>query len=176
MDVKTLCLGALTFGDMAGYDIKKYFEDAFSHFYLAGFGSIYPALRSLTEEGLVTCTSIPQEKRPDKKVYHLTDAGWDRFREVLLQTPTRHKVRSEFLVLMYFAHLLPSQRLVEVLDDQLHQWEAVLEALREIEACPEPLEPGIRFGLGYGLTIMTAAVNYVRDHRGELMQALEANR
>ncbi len=174
MDVKTLCLGVLTFGDMAGYDIKKYFEDAFSHFYVAGFGSIYPALKSLTEDGLVTCASVSQEGRPDKKVYHLTDAGRRKLEATLVATPPRHKVRSEFLVRMYFAHLLPPDRLAAVLAERIEEWEAILEALRGFEECPEPMAPGVRFSLGYGLAVIGAAVNYVRSHRDELLQALEA--
>ena len=75
MDVKTLCLGVLTEGDKTGYEIKRCFEEAFSHFFGAGFGSIYPALAELSRQGLVTCRSVEQDKRPDKKVYSLTAAG-----------------------------------------------------------------------------------------------------
>jgi hypothetical protein len=55
MDVKTLCLGVLTEGNKSGYEIKRCFEEAFSHFFVAGFGSIYPALAELSRAGLVTC-------------------------------------------------------------------------------------------------------------------------
>ena len=58
MDVKTLCLGVLTEGDRTGYEIKQRFEEAFNHFFGAGFGSIYPALAELTRRGLVTCESV----------------------------------------------------------------------------------------------------------------------
>ena len=44
MDVKTVCLGMLTDGPASGYDLKKQFESTFSHFFAAGYGSIYPAL------------------------------------------------------------------------------------------------------------------------------------
>lgn len=53
--VKDLCLGALTFGDASGYDIKKFFPQSFSRFYAAGYGSIYPALTELTVADLVGC-------------------------------------------------------------------------------------------------------------------------
>ena len=75
MDVKTLCLGVLTEGNKSGYEIKRCFEEAFSHFFVAGFGSIYPALAELSRAGLVTCENVEQEGRPDKKVYSLTPAG-----------------------------------------------------------------------------------------------------
>ncbi len=171
MDVKTLCLGALTFGDMAGYDIKKYFEGSFSHFFAAGYGSIYPALAELAEAGLVTCTDVAQRKRPDKKVYRITAAGHAALVDALTATYPHHKVRSEFLVLMYFAHLLPPERLVWVLDQRLEEWEGLLETLRshDPDCCPTA---GIRFSLGYGLAVIGAAVDYLRMHRAELTENL----
>ena len=119
MDVKTLCLGALTEGDKSGYEIKRCFEEAFSHFFVAGFGSIYPALAELSRRGLVTGENVEQEGRPDKKVYSLTPAGERLLINELLVTPPRHKVRSEFLVLMYFAHLLSPTRLAALIDERI---------------------------------------------------------
>ena len=76
MDVRTICLAILTRGDATGYEIKKLFEEGgYRHFVEASFGSIYPALTALAGDGLVTCTAVPQDGRPDKKVYHLTSRG-----------------------------------------------------------------------------------------------------
>ena len=75
MDVKTVCLGMLTDGEASGYDLKKHFESSFGHFFAAGYGSIYPALASLAADGQVSCKCIPQEGKPDRKVYSITDAG-----------------------------------------------------------------------------------------------------
>ena len=61
MDVKTVCLGILTEGPASGYDLKKEFESTFGHFFAAGYGSIYPALSSLAEQGLVSCEEIAQD-------------------------------------------------------------------------------------------------------------------
>lgn len=180
MDVKTLCLGVLTEGDRTGYEIKQHFEDAFSHFFGAGFGSIYPALAELTRQGLVTCQSIEQDKRPDKKVYSLTPAGRQALIEDLGTTPPRHKVRSEFLVLVYFAHLLPPERVERIIEEMLAQWEpAVLgiNACLEERARQAPVSPGMRFAAGYGRAVLGAAMAYVRAHKGELVQEVaEASR
>ena len=124
MDVKSLCLGVLSLGDMSGYEIKKHFELAFSHFFTAGYGSIYPALATLTQQGLVECTSVPQEKRPDKKVYRATEAGRAALLECLTSSAPSHKIRSAFFVLLYFANLLPPGRLDDVLDQRLADIEA----------------------------------------------------
>ena len=57
-------------GEATGYEIKKLFDEGgYQHFIEASFGSIYPALNRLTEEGLVSVRAEVQEKRPDRKVY-----------------------------------------------------------------------------------------------------------
>ena len=175
MDVKTLCLGALTEGDKSGYEIKRCFEEAFSHFFVAGFGSIYPALAELSRSGLVTCENVEQEGRPDKKVYSLTPAGERLLIDELLMTPPRHKVRSEFLVLIYFAHLLPPTRLAAIIDERIAQWELTVAG---IEACAASNDahtsPGMRFARGYGRAVIGAALSYVRANKSRLLQEVAA--
>ncbi len=174
MDVKTLCLGVLTEGDKTGYEIKRCFENGFSHFFGAGFGSIYPALAELSRRGLVTCRSVEQEKRPDKKVYSLTAAGHRLLLDELLATPPRHKVRSEFLILIYFAHLLPPDRVAGIIDQMIAAWQS---AVAEIEAGATPPDglaptPGMGFAAGYGRAVLGAALAYVSEHRAELVRAV----
>ncbi|MGI9433843.1 MAG: PadR family transcriptional regulator [Geminicoccaceae bacterium] len=174
MDVKTLCLGVLTEGDQTGYEITQHFEEAFSHFFVAGYGSIYPALAELTQRGLVDCTSVLQEKRPDKKVYSITPLGRTTLVEELMTTPPRHKVRSEFLALMYFAHLLPPAKIAEITDDMIGQWNDVLA---KIEQCMtedfEKLPPGLRFAAGYGKAVIGAARRYVTDNQAGLVKDIQ---
>lgn len=170
MDVKTLCLGVLTERDHTGYEIKQHFEEAFSHFFVAGYGSIYPALAELTRRGLVDCTSVPQEKRPDKKVYSITPLGRAALVDELMSTPPRHKVRSEFLALMYFAHLLPPEKVAVLAEEMVAQWDSVLTS---IESCVsddcDGLSPGLRFVAGYGKAVIGAARHYVDQNRMALV-------
>jgi PadR family transcriptional regulator AphA len=175
MDVKTLCLGVLTEGDKTGYEIKQRFEEAFAHFFGAGYGSIYPALAELTRKGLVTCQSVEQDKRPDKKVYSLTAAGRRTLVDELSATGPRHKVRSEFLVLMYFAHLLPVERVRRIIEEMLAQWGPLVTAIDDClegrEAGAE-LSPGTRFAAGYGRAVLGAAMAYVREHKDGLLREI----
>jgi PadR family transcriptional regulator AphA len=172
LDVKTLCLGVLSHGPASGYDIKKYFEQTFSHFYLAGYGSIYPALAELAAAGLVAIEDRPHEGRPDRKVYALTEAGRERFLAALRETEPSHKVRSEFLVLMHFAHLLPPERIAAILDERVASFEHDLALLERIAAGDAAAEGGCadprRFCVGYGLAVLTAARDYVASRRAEL--------
>lgn len=175
MDVKTLCLGALTFGEASGYDIKKFFECTFSHFFVAGYGSIYPALSTLAEQGLVTCRTESQEGKPDRKLYALTREG----REALLQdlggAPPNHKVRSEFLVQMFFAHLLPRERLEELFEQRLESVERNLEQIesfmREHKSGACPAEPGALFCAGFGRAVLSAGRDFILTHRAEVIES-----
>ncbi len=174
MNVKTLCLGVLTERDQTGYEIKQHFEEAFSHFFVAGYGSIYPALAELTDRGLVDCTSVSQEKRPDKKVYSITPLGREALVEELMATPPRHKVRSEFLALMYFAHLLPPEKVADVAEKMVAYWGSLLTA---IETCTDDeggdLTPGMRFVAGYGQAVIGAARQYVDQNRAGLINEIK---
>lgn len=175
MDVKTICLGVLTLGDKTGYEIKKHFEHGFSHFFVAGFGSIYPALGELSRDGLVTCTDITQRKRPDKKVYSLTARGRERLMDVLLTTPPRHKVRSEFAVLLYFAHLLPPERLAEVLDQRTSDIENMLATIDVFEQQTHP-SPSGEMVAGLGRAALCAQLEYIQSRRDWLLAELENHR
>lgn len=171
MDVKDLCLGALTRGDATGYDLKKFFESSFGHCFLAGYGSIYPALAELTEAKLVSARTVPGQAGPSRKLYHLTEAGRKAFLKRLEATDPQHKVKSEFLVLMYFAHLLPPTRLDAILDkhlDELGQKLAMIETHQIGGLASGPA--GARFVSGFGKAVMGAAQEYIRAHRRELAQ------
>ncbi len=173
MDVKTLCLGVLSYGDASGYEIKKAFEDGYSHFMVAGFGSIYPALAELTEQGLVTCTDVEQEKRPAKKVYHLTAAGRAVLLERLHAAHPRHKVRSEFLTLLTFAHLLGPESAGEVLDRRLADIQAELAHIDQCLESGRAHTAGMRFAAGYARAVHEAASAYIREGRERLLDELK---
>ena len=171
MDVKTVCLGMLTDGPASGYDLKKQFESSFSHFFAAGYGSIYPALSSLAESGLVHCEEIPQEGKPDRKVYAITDDGHAFLREALRKTETCHKVRSEFLATMCFAHLMRDEDVEAVLDHRLEQIEVFREMFREYECeCIAEWPEGAKFVLGMGKAVTDAMETFINENRHKLTE------
>jgi PadR family transcriptional regulator AphA len=168
MDIKTLCLGVLSLGEASGYEIKKFFEDGFSHFYVAGFGSIYPALAQLTGEGHVTCSDIEQPPRPAKKVYRITDSGLALFRRELAQGYPAHRVRSDFLLQLVVADFLPPERLDAVLTLRHQDLEAELQHIHDY--CRQtPPAPGGQFALGYAQAVLQAGRDYIEQHRGALL-------
>src|SRR4051812_30732151 len=147
MDVRTICLGILTRGDATGYEIKKLFEDGgYQHFVEASFGSIYPALGRLTEEGLVSVREEAQEKRPDRKVYSITPKGRGAFVGALMKPLPEDKHRSPFVFAMLFSHLLPQPHVSAMLDAYIGHVEGHLRQLTDKQ--PEPETAGGRFVAG----------------------------
>lgn len=172
MDAKTLCLGVLSRGQASGYEIKKAFEEGpFGHIHETSFGSIYPALTRLTEDGHVTCTEEPQDKRPDKKVYAITPAGEQKLEHALLQAPAPDKVRSDFLFILFFAERLPPRMLAQVIDQRIAWYESTLQRMQD---CGHDCNtaPGARFVHGMGLEVYSAARDYLRRERQNLLETV----
>jgi len=171
MDVKTVCLGMLTDGEASGYDLKKEFESSFSHFFAAGYGSIYPALNSLAKDGLVDCEHIPQEGKPDRKVYRITESGRQHLLKALENPCPCHKVRSDFLATMCFAHLMNREQVETVLDNRVKEANKHLELFKEFESsCMHDWPQGAKFVLGFGQTMMETMKSYVEENRHMLFE------
>jgi DNA-binding PadR family transcriptional regulator len=177
MDVKTVCLGMLTDGEASGYDLKKEFESSFGHFFAAGYGSIYPALNALANDGLVECRCIPQDGKPDRKVYKITASGREHLLEALGNPCPSHKVRSEFLATMCFAHLMTREQVETVLDNRVKEMTSYLELFEEFETdCMEDWPPGAKFVLGFGKTMMQTMREYVEENRAMLFEDADEDR
>lgn len=163
MDIRTLCLGMLTMGDASGYEIKKIFEGPLRHFFDASYGSIYPALGKLTEDGLVTCTEHVQDKRPDKKVYRIAPRGRMAFMDELAHPPGRDRFRSEFVAILLFADLLPAGHLSRLIDQRISDYRG---HIAELEQCaPSAKTAGGKFVNGMGLAVYRAALEYLEENR-----------
>lgn len=175
MDVKTVCLGILTEGPASGYDLKKQFESTFGHFFAAGYGSIYPALSSLAEKGLVSCEEIPQDGKPDRKVYEITAAGHDYLHEALRDPSPCHKVRSEFLATMVFAHLMRPEDVETIIDNRLEDIARYQAMFRQFEEeCAAEWPEGKKFVLGFGKALASAMESYISENRHLLVTSSTA--
>ena len=164
MNVKTICLGILGFGEATGYEIKKMSVDGpFSHFIDASYGSIYPALVRLTEEGLVSCREEQQSGKPDRKVYSITEKGRAALLEALREPPAPDKFRSEFLFLMTCAGQLSRERVARAVDERIALHDAEIARLEEAHECCGALAS--RFVIGYGLALHAAARRYLAEQR-----------
>jgi DNA-binding PadR family transcriptional regulator len=106
MDVKFPILGFLKEAEATGYDLKNRFRDPVGFFYRVSDGSIYPALKKLARDGLVTLRSERQGRRT-RKVYAITPRGREHFRRMLHEPAQPLFVFDESQVKIYFADREP---------------------------------------------------------------------
>ena len=174
MDTRTLCLGILTLGDASGYEIKKQFEEGpLAYFYQTGFGSIYPALKSLKNDGMVVCTEIIQHGRPSKKVYSITSKGLELLRENLAGTPARDKLRSEAIATLFFAQFLDEKHLHEVFEEYMERNRQAAEHIKSLN--PDRISSNCQFTNGLGIAVYETIIRYMEDNRHLLFSNDNAN-
>lgn len=166
MDVKTVCLGMLTDGDASGYDMKKCFESSFGHFFPAGYGSIYPALSTLARNGHVEFELVPQEGKPDRKVYSITDKGREALLDGLNNPNPSHKIRSEFLATLWFAHLMSDEQINTIVENKCAEINEFLTLIEDFQAynCPG-MGKGSQFVAGFGKHMALAFKKYIEENR-----------
>jgi DNA-binding PadR family transcriptional regulator len=176
MNISNLCLGALILNEASGYEIKKMFESSFSHFQAVSFGSIYPALAKLSERGLVSYREETQDKRPTKKVFRITEKGRKQFLHNLIEAEPTEQHRSDFLVLMMFAHMLPAERLEEVMRAQIDQISTELETLKDTKTECCELTKGMHFTLEYGIAAYSAVLELLHKRHDQLLTEIAQER
>lgn len=74
-ELDALILATLQEGPKHGYDIAKAIRDRSQELIKVGEGRLYPALHALEEHGMVCAEWVPQEGKPSRKVYSLTESG-----------------------------------------------------------------------------------------------------
>ena len=75
MTIQYAILGLLSWRPLSGYDLKKIFDTSVRHFWPADQAQIYRTLSRLAEKGWAEMEVIEQSDRPDRKLYHITEAG-----------------------------------------------------------------------------------------------------
>jgi len=169
MNVRTLCLSILFEEDATGYEIRRSsVEGECSYFVEASFGSIYPALAKLEDEGLVTSRVEQQDGKPAKKVYSITEAGRRAFVSSLFEPLGDELFRSPFLLFARYAHLLPAELVEARINDQI---EKRREAVSKLEKLQDERgdHASDAWVIRYGLACMVAAKEHMENHKDELV-------
>lgn len=174
MNVRTLCLSILYCGDASGYDIRRMCtEEEFAYFVEASYGSIYPALARLEEDGFVTSRTEQQEGKPARKVYSITETGRRAFADQLAEPLGEDMFRSPFLLFARFAHILPrelvEQRCNEFLERNVNGRKRLDEAVGQYDS-----NPADRWVIEYGRAVLEVAEQHLRTHMHELITMARA--
>lgn len=117
----------------SGYDLRKRFESSVGFFWQASFQQIYRELSKLEEQGLVQGEPIPQQGRPDKKVFAVTQAGIAVLQDWIQQPGEMAPVRDELLVKMFAGFVVPQATLLRELHHHRSQHQERLAIYQQIQ-------------------------------------------
>jgi PadR family transcriptional regulator, regulatory protein AphA len=113
MSLKHAILGFLNYQPQTGYELKEVFDDSVQHFWPADQSQIYRTLNELMAENYVTMEVVPQDSRPNRKVYTITKAGRDELGRWLQQPPPVQMPRSAALIQVFFSGQLSDNEILQ---------------------------------------------------------------
>jgi DNA-binding PadR family transcriptional regulator len=124
-------LAVLAAGPAYGYELRSTLQERFGEVLPPlNAGQVYTTLGRLERDGLVAGQDVVQERRPNKRVYSITDAGRTAIKEWVERPTTRTHLKDEFflkLVLAAEAGLADARSLIA------RERQACLQALRDLD-------------------------------------------
>ena len=130
---KYAILGALSLMPMSGYDIKKFCDGSVAHFWSENYARIYPVLREMEKEGLVTGETAKSRNRPPRNVYTITAKGKDELRRWLLQPAEERRLREELLLKLFYSENVPLENMLGKIEAEKQKNLGYLEEYARIE-------------------------------------------
>lgn len=126
-------LALLAQGPAHGYELKQAFDELFHTVYRTlNAGQIYTTLSRLERDGLVQDQVIPQEGRPDKRVYELTSAGGQELEKWFAKPVIGPRLKDEFFMKLILAHVAAIADAGEIIARQRSEYLQMLHELNEL--------------------------------------------
>ncbi|MBD1382927.1 PadR family transcriptional regulator [Metabacillus arenae] len=162
-------LGILTIEPKSGYEIKKLIESSLGHFWYESYGQIYPNLKKLLADELITMENEKQEGKPDKKIYAITKKGEETLKDWLLKPAHLQVGRNELLLKLFFGHNVPTVANKEHIIAHQKEIEKLLEQYTHIEDVlteTKTTNPNLQYWLltiSYGRHWAEATIKWCRE-------------
>jgi len=162
-------LGLLSFEPMSGYDLRQLIAWSVSHFWRESYGQIYPTLRQLEKQRLVSKKTRRQKGKPDRNLYSLTPAGHERLKQWLSLPATPEVPRNELLLKLFFGQWVSEEMSRSQVENRLQIWEQQLAeyaVIRKRLLAEHASSPGLPFWeitLSYGEHIAKAQVAWSEE-------------
>ena len=126
-------LGLLAIEAMSGYDLGLTIRSSVGHIWNESYGQIYPNLKKMAADGLVTAKVERQKGKPDRTIYTITKRGHERLVHWLTVPPQPEIPRNEFLLKLFFGARIPTEILIGWVEHLVESESAVLRELTRVE-------------------------------------------
>jgi PadR family transcriptional regulator AphA len=164
-------LGMLGKEPMSGYDIKSALDGLEWLVGNPSFGSIYSTLHALLEDGLVTVQVIPQQVKPARKVYSISDAGRRLLQKWEAEAEPSGDSTKAFVMRLIMADSISRAGLIEQLRRRREQVAAQRASLEEDgDGNAAQADRGSRLVWEYGLALADTELAWLDDTLGRLFE------
>jgi DNA-binding PadR family transcriptional regulator len=132
-------LGLLYEAPMHGYELRKQLGTRLGGFRAFSYGSLYPALRRLVRDGLITeDAEVPEQptaatswsRRSRRRTYRITAEGKERFAEMLADAGPQTWEDDGFGIHLTFFSRTPAETRMRILEGRRRRVEERREGLR----------------------------------------------
>jgi DNA-binding PadR family transcriptional regulator len=162
VSLRYFILGLLTQQPMSGYDIKRFLKGLNWLIGNPSGGSLYPVLRALRQEDLVTVEVVPGLDRPPRKIYSITEAGHQTLQAWIEQPIAANAALRAFVMRLLLADSHSHARLSAHLQQRRAQVATHHAALAGgLETPGARLNLGQQLALDYGLALATAELAWL---------------
>ncbi|OBF83699.1 PadR family transcriptional regulator [Mycobacterium sp. 852002-51163_SCH5372311] len=134
MALRHAVLAALVDNGASGYELTKIFDMSVANYWYTSPQQLYAELTRLEEGGLIAGHEVVQDKRPNKRVFTITESGREALRDFIDITSKPTFIRDDLLVKVHAAEAGDLAALIEDLNERASQAEAkadLIEGLLE---------------------------------------------
>ncbi len=171
MNLRYFVLGLLAQQPMSGYDIKRFLKGLSWLIGSPSSGSLYPILRALLEEQLVTVEIVPGVDRPPRKIYSISESGRQALQTWAEQPSVPNTPLKAFAMRLFLADNFPPPSLKAHLRQRRSQVAAhQAELTNMIKLMDEGAELGLHMALEYGSALAEAELNWLDNTLGEMSE------
>jgi DNA-binding PadR family transcriptional regulator len=134
MSLRDAVLAALLEGESCGYDLAKGFDASVANVWMATPQQLYRELDRLAEQGLIRARVVHQERRPNKRMFSLTETGVEAIQQFTAKAPRPPVIRDELLVKLQAADAGDARAVREFILERLHWATAKLQRYERLRA------------------------------------------
>jgi PadR family transcriptional regulator AphA len=164
VSLRYFILGLLAQQPMSGYDIKRYVKGLSWLIGSPSSGSLYPALRGLLEQELVTVEIVPGVDKPPRKIYSIEQVGRETLLEWIEKPVTSDVPLKAFVMRLLLADSFSPANLTAYLQQRHTQVAAHQDDLVKMgETLHDGTHLGLRLALNYGLELASAEMAWLNS-------------
>ncbi|KPK33001.1 MAG: hypothetical protein AMS24_02610 [Chlamydiae bacterium SM23_39] len=165
---KFVILGLLTIKPLSGYGIKSIISKSIDHFWSESNGQIYPTLKLLLKEKLISLKKREAIGKKYRNIYSITKEGFEELKKWLNKPYEKNTHRDESLLKLFFGSTLSIEEAIDHIkkrkkrtDEKLKNYHLIKKELEKRKNLPHHIYWLIT--LNNGFAIANAEINWCKE-------------